>query len=335
MTAAHSANTQRSALHEPKRHSLGRRLILPEVSAVEVQREGRLEPFLDTHPALSSAAVQWRGIAVEQHSTPACVIPRHEHIEDFLHVVISGSVKYEVLTRGRTLQFTSNPGTTFILPRGTIDEVRWGAPTHRIAVAIHPSLLINAMEDTSRERRVELIEHWNLTDRHIMAVLLAMTADLDEGSPAGRLYGESLGNALAVYLLRRYAAHRYLPGSYKGGLPGYRLNRVLDYIGDNLANELSLAQLAGIAGMSPHYFANLFRQSTGSPPHQFVLLRRIDRAKHLLRDPRRSVIEAAVDSGFHNPSHFARVFRTIVGVTPKQFRSELHLGDRLGHPAPK
>jgi AraC family transcriptional regulator len=86
-----------------------------------------------------------------------------------------------------------------------------------------------------------------------MAVLLAMTTDLAEGSPAGRLYGGSLATALAVYLLNRYTARRYAPVAYQGGLPGYRLKRVLDHIGDNLADDLSLSQLAAVAGMSPHY----------------------------------------------------------------------------------
>ena len=71
-------------------------------------------------------------------------------------------------TRGKTLQFGANPGTTFILPRGTIDELRWAGPTHRIAVAIHPSLLVNAMDETAHESDVELTEHWNLTDPHIV-----------------------------------------------------------------------------------------------------------------------------------------------------------------------
>jgi len=81
---------------------------------------------------------------------------------------LQGSVKYEVLTRGKTLQFDANPGTTFILPRGTIDEVRWGGPTHRIAVAIHQSLLTNALDETAHQKDIELTEHWNLTDSHMM-----------------------------------------------------------------------------------------------------------------------------------------------------------------------
>jgi AraC family transcriptional regulator len=87
----------------------------------------------------------------------------------------------------------------------------------RIAVAIHPRLLVSALDETAQMSDIELTEHWNLIDPQITAVLLAMTTDLNEGSSAGRLYGESLGNALAVYLLNRYAVHRYAPVAYRGG----------------------------------------------------------------------------------------------------------------------
>jgi len=299
---------------------------LPLLCGLKVRRQGHVEPLLHAHPTLSSSSVRWKGVAVEDYSIPACVIPRHEHVENFLHVVLSGSVKYEVLTRGKVLDFRASPGTTFILPQGTIDELRWKGPTHRIAVAIHPSLLVNALEETAHERNIELTEHWNLRDRNITAVLLAMTADLNAGSPAGPLYGECLANALAVYLLNRYTARCYKPVAYQGGMPGYRLNRVLDHIGDNLAENISLSQLAAVAGMSPHYFAELFRKSTGYAPHRYVLLRRIERAKQGLCDTGRSVIEVGLDVGFQNPSHFARIFRKFVGASPTLFRSEMMQG---------
>jgi AraC family transcriptional regulator len=293
-----------------------------EFCGVEVRREGRIEPFLHARPTLSSAAAHWSGVVLEGYAVPACVIPRHEHLESFVHVVLEGSVRYEVLTRGKTFKFVANPGTTFVLPRGTIDELRWSGPTRRIAVALHTRLLANALDETAHERDIELTEHWNLNDPNIIAVLLAMRTDLDAGLPAGRMYGESLANALAVYLLKRYAVRPRVPAAYRGGLPRYRLKRVVDYIDENLSGDLALAQLAAVAGMSPHYFAELFRQSTGKAPHQYVLLRRIELAKERLRDPRRTVIEAGLDAGFQNPSHFARVFRQWVGISPSEFRLE-------------
>jgi AraC family transcriptional regulator len=295
------------------------RLALPGVAVV---REGRQERFLETPPTLSSSLVHWRGVALENWSVPAILIPRHEHPEHFLHVVLHGSVKYEVATKGRVLRFTSRPGTIFLLPRGTVDEVNWVGPTLRVAVAIHPRLLTGALEETAHEADVELREYWDLVDPHISALVSEMNADLGECSPAGTIYGEALANALAVYLVKRYAVRRITPAFYKGGLSPYRLKLVLDYIADRLESDISLSDLATIAGMSPHYFSELFKQSTGRPPHSYVLLQKIERAKQLLRDPKRSIIEAGLDVGFQNPSHFARMFRKLEGTTPSRFRAD-------------
>ena len=258
---------------------------------------------------------------MEEYAVPACLIARHEHPDIFLHIVLTGSVRYEVNTRGRFKRFDAIPGTTFILPRGTVDEIRWEGPTRRMAVAIAPALLAGAADETMGRENIELVEHWDLADPRLAAILQAMRADLSDGSPAGRLYGESLANALAAYLVGRYGARPGAPSSHKGGMPGRRLRRVLDYIAENLTEDLGLKELANVAGMSPHYFSELFHRSVGRPPHQYVLSQRIERAKESLRNPKRSVLEAGLSAGFENPSHFARVFRRLVGATPRQFRA--------------
>ena len=294
----------------------------PIIPEVEVIRQGRVEPFLTTQPMLSSSVVQWGGIALDNYAVPAVLIPHHEHSKDFLHLVLRGSVDYEVKTGGRTLRFRASPGTIFILPRGTVDEIRWEGPTRRIVATISQNLLNNALGESGGMTEIELTGHWNLTDRHISALLVEMTADLEDGSPAGQVYGESLAHTLAVYLLRRYAVRPSASFAYKGGLSRPLLERVRDYIMDNLEENLSLVQLASVAGLSPHYFAQLFKQSVGRAPHQYVLLQRIERAKQQLQDPRKSIIEAAMNAGFENPSHFSYVFRKIVGSTPSRFRAD-------------
>jgi AraC family transcriptional regulator len=208
------------------------------------------------------------------------------------------------------------------LPQGTVDEVNWKGPTHRVAVAIHSSLLTRALEETAHQSEIQLAEHWNLMDRHISALLLEMMADLDDNSPAGSIYGESLANALAVYLVKRYAARRIEPAVYKGGLAPNRLKRVLDYIEASLDKNISLAELAATACMSPHYFSELFKLSTGRAPHSYVLMQKIERAKQQLRDPKRSIIDVGLNAGFQNPSHFARMFRKLEGTTPSTYRAE-------------
>jgi AraC family transcriptional regulator len=294
----------------------------PIVPCVGVVRRGCVEPFVDAPPALSSAHAQWSGIALERYSTPAISIHRHEHPELFLHMVLRGTAKYEVTTRGRSFRYASRPGTLFLLPQGTEDEVNWEGPSDHLVVAVQPRFIAQSLEETAHETEVELTEHWNLVDGHISALLNEMATDLNDRSPAGSIYGDTLATALSVYLLKRYAVRRRVPAAYRGGLPGYRLKRVLDYIASSLDQNISLPQLAEIAGMSPHYFAELFKQSTGRSPHNYILLQRIERAKEGLQNPARSILDAALDAGFQNSSHFSRMFRKVEGISPTRFRAD-------------
>jgi len=184
----------------------------------------------------------------------------------------------------------------------------------------HRSADGRAVDETTRRGDIESARHRASVDPHLAALLQAMSADLVDDSPAGRLYGESLSTALTVYLVGRYGARSEPPRS-RGGMPALRLRRVLDYIGANLTRDLGVTELATVAGMSPHYFSELFRKSVGQPPHQYVLRQRIERAKESLRNPKRSVLEAGLAAGFANASHFARAFRRLVGATPRQFRA--------------
>lgn len=228
----------------------------------------------------------------------------------------------EWTTEGRTQRAVNPPGTIYLLPKGTRDRLAWRGRSDRILVTLEPRLLTGALEQTAHLDDLELQTHWQLEDRHLLSLILALRADLEDGSPAGALFGESLGTAMAVYLARRYGAIRARP-TRRGGLPGYRLRRVRDYVASNLDKDLRLADLAALSGTSPHYFAELFRQSMGMSPHRFVLVRRIARAKELLRNEALSVFDVAVQTGFTSPSHFTKVFRRVAGPTPSQYRAAL------------
>lgn len=296
----------------------------PIATGVEVVRAGRVEPFLNVLPTVSSKPAHWGGITLENYEVPAVLIPRHEHPEHFLHIVVEGRVDYEVKTGGRTRLFSSCPGTTFLLPKGTVDEIVWQGTTRRIAVSIEPHVLTLALEETSHLADIELQEHWDLNDRHIVSLVNEMSSDLDDGSPAGSIYGDLLADALAVYLLKCYAVKVHTTAVVSDGLPGYRLKRVLDYIGDNLSEDLSLSQLSAVAGMSPHYFSEMFRNSMGKTIHSYVVNQRIESAKDRLRDPELNIIDVGMDVGFQNPSHFARVFKKMVGIAPSVYQTEVN-----------
>ena len=104
-------------------------------------------------------------------------------------------------------------------------------------------------------------------------------------------------------------------------MPTPRLNRVLDFMRQNYVRDIRLWELAQLTGMSPHYFCELFKQSTGLSPHRYFLQQRIAHAKLCLQNPEVTVSQVAKATGFSDQSHFTKVFRRIVGITPGQFRA--------------
>ena len=104
------------------------------------------------------------------------------------------------------------------------------------------------------------------------------------------------------------------------GLPWPRLRRVCDFIEDNLNGPLPLLELSAVVHVSPYHFARLFKQSTGVPPHRFVLGRRIARASALLRESQLPVGEVGRLVGFRTPSYFPTAFRRMTGTTPSAYR---------------
>jgi len=193
----------------------------------------------------------------------------------------------------------------------------------RIVLNLEPTVLQQAVPEDDKGRDVELIERWAVPDPQIEYIIRALEADLKAGLPGGKLFGESLLCALAVRLLRSYSVSPPRGPKRKNGLPRARLNRVMEYIEANLDGKITLTALAETAGMSAHYFTELFKQSVNVPPQQYVLRRRIERARNLLNNPRVTVLEAAVRCGFSDQSHFTKIFRRIVGVTPTGYRAAL------------
>jgi AraC family transcriptional regulator len=133
------------------------------------------------------------------------------------------------------------------------------------------------------------------------------------------------GLHLAAHLLR---AHSNLVGARPllrvttGGLAPYQLRRALDRMSDTLADEPSLAELAAAVGLGPKHFARAFRQSTGLPPHQWMIHHRVARAQAMLADPAAQLSDVALACGFADQSHFTAAFRKTLGVTPGRFRRE-------------
>lgn len=290
---------------------------------IQVRRGDAWVPLVPGAPTLSSAGCAWDGALLERHAHGPHDAEKHQHLSHFLCLYLSEPAPVVWRSQGKQESKVLGPGSLILLSRGTEDAVIFPNAVRRILLDLEPGVFERAAPEHHGGREVELVNHWGVEDRQVEYVLRALEADLEAGLPSGPLFGESLLCALAVHLQRRYGVALVRETKPRNRLPKARLLRVLDFIESNLDQDITLGALAKTAGMSPHYFSVMFKQSTTFSPHQYVLRKRIEHARRLLSDSRIPVLEAAVRSGFSDQSHFTKIFRSIVGITPTAYRAAL------------
>ena len=199
---------------------------------------------------------------------------------------------------------------------------RWVGRGHqeRLLLRISDAALRAAREGISGAGE---LDHWcKMGDVRLAALVKAVNAERIAGFPSGRLFLDSIEQAIAAALVDGFAGQsRSVPS--RGGLGPARLRTVRELVQAKMEDDLTLVEMAQAVELSPAHFSRMFLKSTGETPHQFVLRNRIERAQEMLRVAEARVLDVAVACGFKTQQHFARVFRRICGASPTEYRYEV------------
>jgi AraC family transcriptional regulator len=189
-----------------------------------------------------------------------------------------------------------------------------------LQISISDAALMAASDGADGE--VELCSYRKFADPRLGALAAAVNAEMIAGFPSGRLFLDSIEQAIAVALVNGHAVRHRPVQIYRGGLGSARLRRIRELVHAKVGDDLSLDEMAQSVELSTAHFARMFRKSTGETPHQFVLRQRVECAKAMLRAPDGRVLDVAVACGFKTQQHFARVFRDVCGVSPIKYRQD-------------
>lgn len=222
---------------------------------------------------------------------------------------------------GQSHHGTAVPGDIDIIPSGTPSIWEMGERDKILALAVGPELLNMAAESLGLDpARLEIRNRFQVRDAQLENIGWVLKNEMDSGYPCGRLFVESLAVAVAARLVACHSSRSQQPARHNGGLSDRRLRQVLSYIESNLGQDISLGDIAGVAGLSVSHFKGLFRQSMGMAVHQYLIRRRVERATSLLRESKLSISQIAFDTGFAHQSHLAHHMRRLLGVSPKVVR---------------
>lgn len=248
--------------------------------------------------------------------------------ESFLAWTMSGEVDFEEReNNGPWITNRIKKGTFFLTTGGAPYDVRWKAvtsePFQAMFVFVELSVLQRAFEEVfgPDAEKAQLRDVSAFTDDALNSFMERLRDELmrKEASP---LFVSAIAQAIAVHIVRNYA--EMVDESRRGSasLPGYKLKQVTDWMTEHLTEDLNLDRLAAKVELSKFHFHRLFKRAMGISPSRYHIDLRMNLARQLLRETKKSVMDVALDVGYTNPSHFAKLFFRETGVTPSEYRRQ-------------
>ncbi len=274
-------------------------------------------------PINSSAGWPWEGLTVElfRLDHPVCVCVS---VDDY-YIGLVRHGQGSVWLPGGRVHGRFRPGQMGIFVPGTEHGASSSDAVTVVSIYLKPALIARGAGDAD-PARIEIVPQLALEDATLRRLALALEAEVQSGLLPNRLFGESMGIAIAAHLVSRYGVKPVPEHPYRGGMPRYLLRQAIEYMQSNLGADLRLSELAEQVHMSPWHFGRAFKHSTGLPPHRYLMRERIETAKRLLKQPHPSMEEIARQLGFAGRSHFITVFHRLTGYTPKRFLNEVVSG---------
>jgi AraC family transcriptional regulator len=206
-----------------------------------------------------------------------------------------------------------------ILPPGQPHQLFWQRGADLTMILIAPEFLKRIAHESGM-RGIEVVGQYGAFDPVIWHLGRELRAELRRRRQLDSAYIQSVATVLVRHLLSTYVAAVRTPAE-NGGLPRFKLRRAVEYVQENMVEDISFRDVAAHLRMSAYHFARMFKQSTGESPHRYIVRCRIERAKALLSEAKLPISDVAFEVGYRSQSHFTTCFGRLTGVTPGAFRA--------------
>jgi len=273
-------------------------------------------------PEIVASARTADGIAFQLRKDPMGVLEVPELENVLISIHLGAPARIGCQRDGKRFSGTAVHGDIDIIPAHTPSrwEMKDGNDTSLLLSLPQTLLRAVANESDLDAGRLEIRNRFQIRDPELEALGRAMKREMEAGYPSGRLYLDGLALAVASRLVARHSSVAAPPVQRDEGLTGHRLKKVLTFIEEQLAEDLSLQQIAEVAGVSASHLKAQFRKTLGMPVHQYVIQRRVERARELLTQDGLSMAAIAEAAGFAHQSHMARHMRHLLGAAPLAVR---------------
>ncbi len=286
-----------------------------------------LNPDTQVNRTFDGDGVRGELLTFDKRDAPELEFSSQRHLVILLADGISGGCEWSNGSQTGKLSSVA-PNTILFNPARDYLWIRKRASQQHCRVlllTIDPALVNRLDAGDVNVAGLQFRQQIDIQDQGVRQTLVAIKQEIEAPGLNSRLYIDALLLLLLTGLMRCASnfATPPQPAYVKGGLPNWRLKRALELLEADLSKTPSLVDLAGPLRLHPTSFCRAFKQSTGLSPHRYLLAHRINCAKEMMKDQKRTLTGIAMDCGFSSSSQFSVVFKRITGVSPRSYRQSI------------
>lgn len=272
----------------------------------------------------SSSQLNWPGVILEKGNSPH-FYPKNVYTPYFYFALaLEKDLHWSAEITQEMTELKTSPGDIWINPPKFPFSHDISEPCYFIILAIEEKAFLNSCSHNLQNKSLQFLNNYNVYDETIKSIIELFILEAKANGRNGYAYLKNLTSLLSTHYIQNYSNFYDLQNQATSSskFEQSQLDKVDIFIDKNLGQSISVDELADLLHCSKFYFLREFKKLVGITPYQYLMQKRLERAKTLLMSSSSNISSIGLDLGFNDQSHFTRVFKNQFGITPKQFQKK-------------
>ncbi len=274
---------------------------------------------------ISSGKLGWQGVILEKGSSPH-FYPTNVYTPYFYFALaLEADLEWQAKIDGAIQPLKTIPGDIWINPPGTPFTHEISEPCFFTILAVEEDVFLKAANLAINKDELKFLNNYNIRDGGLKNIVELFFFEVESGGKNGLSYLQNILSLLANYYINNYSNAADLQNNSLASskINSSAIEKIDQFIHDNFDQHITIEQLAQLLNYSKYYFLREFKKFTGITPYQYILDKKMRKAKELLANKSNTIAAVTYDLGFNDQSYFTNVFKSHFGLTPGQFQKQL------------
>ncbi|MEM7563947.1 MAG: AraC family transcriptional regulator [Pseudomonadota bacterium] len=272
----------------------------------------------------SSSGIDWPGVVLEKGSSP-CFYPDNVYTPYFYFALaLDEELHWRVATESGMKALKTTPGDIWINPPGTPFSHQISEPCYFVILAVKAEEFLESATLNIKGKALQFLNNYNVHDEVIKGIIDLFLIEATTGGRNGYPYLKNLLSLLSTHYIQSYSNYSDLQNQLSSAskFDQSQVNKVDQYIDQHISTHITVDDLADLLHCSKFYFLREFKKLMGITPYQYLMDKRLERARHLLSSDQGTIASIGFDLGFNDQAHFTRAFKKQFGLTPGKFQKQ-------------